>query len=423
MADDHASLLEQVDFLDPDTIQCPFGFYEALRTEAPVFELPRSPIPDRRVLVVSKYRLIKEEVLPRWQIFSNRFGALMGRSSEDPEIQAILAKGYPGVETMLTQDPPLQRQYRTLVSPLFAPRRVAAMEEKIARIANDLIDRFETKGEADFLVEFSTPLPIYVIADALGVPPEDHGRVKTWANAAIAAISQMKGREAAIEGAKASVEMQHYLVDLIEQRRADPRDDVISALVGAEFNRERPLTISEMLSMLSQLMVAGHETTTNALGGGLAYILKEQGAAQRLLADPDLLANAVEEILRLEASTKGMWRIVTEDSEVGGFQVKAGDILFLSYDAGNRDEDIFPDGERCLFDRANARDHLSFGGGLHTCVGAQLARRQMHIAFELLLKRLPNLRLTPGKNEFHYLESLLHRGFTGLQISFDPVPR
>lgn len=421
MADKGASILNQKDFLEADTIQCPFDFYEALRAEAPVFELPRSPIPGRRVLLVSKYRLIREEILPRWQTFSNRFGALMGRSSEDPEIRSILAKGYPGVETMLTQDPPLQRQYRTLVSPLFAPRRVAAMEENIARMANDLIDRFEAKGQADFLAEFSVPLPIYVIADAIGVPPEDHGRVKIWANAAIAAISQMKGREAAIDGARASVEMQHYLADLIEQRRAEPRDDVISSLVAAEFNRERPLTVPEMLSILSQLMIAGHETTTNALGGGLVYILNEPGAAQRFIANPDLLTNAVEEILRLEASTKGMWRIVTEDSMIGDFAVKAGDILFLSYDAGNRDEEIFSDGDRCLFDRTNAKDHLSFGGGLHTCVGSQLARRQMQIAFELLLKRLPNLHLTPGENDFRYLESMLHRGFTGLQISFDPV--
>lgn len=421
MAD--SGILAEKDFLDPETIQCPFDFYKALRSDAPVFELPRSPIPGRRVLLVSKYRLIKEEVLPRWQNFSNRFAMLMGRSSEDPEIQEILSKGYPGVETMLTQDPPLQRQYRALVSPLFAQRRVAAMEENIVRIANSLIDRFDAKGEADFLAEFSVPLPIYVIADALGVPPEDHGRVKNWANAAIAAISQMKGREAAVEGAKASVEMQHYLVDLIEQRRAAPRDDVISSLVSAEFNRERPLTIPEMLSILSQLMIAGHETTTNALGGGLVYILNEPGAAQRFIDDPGLLVGAVEEILRLEASTKGMWRIATEDSDIDGYPVKAGDILFLSYDSANRDEDVFSEGERCIFDRPNAKDHLSFGGGLHTCVGSQLARRQMQIAFELLLKRLPNLRLTPGKNDFRYLESMLHRGFTGLQISFDPVTR
>lgn len=423
MADSGASLLAQTDFLDPDTIQCPFSFYAAARAEAPVYELPRSPVPGRRVLLVSRYALIREEVLPRWKRFSNRFGALMGRATDDAEIAAIVAKGYPGVETMLTQDPPLQRQYRTLVSPLFSPRRVADMEPQIEQIVNDLIDRMEGQGEADFLAEFAVPLPISVIADALGAPRADHGKIKGWANASIAAISRMGGRDAAVRGAQASVEMQHYLADLIEKRRAEPRDDVISSLVAAQFANERPLTVSEMLSILSQLMIAGHETTTNALGGALVYILNEPGAAERFLADPDLLDNAVEEILRLEASTKGMWRIATEDTVIADVAVNAGDILFLSYDAANRDEAVFPDGDSCQFDRANAKDHLSFGGGVHTCIGAQLARRQMRIALEALLKRLPGLHLTPGKNDFRYLQSMLHRGFTGLHISFDPVHR
>ncbi|WP_084421663.1 cytochrome P450 [Henriciella litoralis] len=423
MAESKPSLLKSHDFMDREIIQSPFKFYQALRNEAPVYQLPKSPIPGKRVFVVSTYKLIREDVLPDWKTYSNRFGALMGQTlSKDPEIAEIEAQGYEPVDTMLTEDPPAQRKYRSIVSPAFSMRRVAGWDAAIEQIANDLIDQFEQKGEADFLKDFSIQLPIYVIADAIGVPRQDHKKIKGWADAAIAAISRMQGRDAAIESARASVEMQHYLVDLLEKRRQSPEDDILTILVNAKFDEDRGLTNSEMLSILRQLMIAGHETTTNALGGGLVYILSEPGAQAKFIETPDLLDNAVEEILRLEASTKGMWRIVNEDTTLGGVSLKQGDVLFLSYDSANRDEAVFENGDACQFDRSNASQHLSFGAGIHSCIGALLAKKEMRIAFELLLTRLPNLRLTPGRNSLEYLESLLHRGFRSLHISFD-APR
>ena len=412
------------DMMDPEVIQHPAPYYAQLRKYAPIYKLPRSPAPGRDVYFVSGYDIIRNEVLPNWRVFSNRFAELMGRGpTEDPEIAAIRGRGYEQVPTMLTEDPPAQRKYRALVNPAFTLARVEGMGPYITEIVDQLIDHFAEKGEADFLAEFSVPLPIYVIADQIGVPRADLPQVKAWADAGIAGIGRMKGREAEVRSAEARVEMQQYLVRIIDQRRIEPRDDIISQLLAARFDGERPLTVEEILSILQQLMVAGHETTTNALGGGLVYILRHPGAAADFAAHPEKLPNAVEEILRLEASTKGMWRIVTEDTVLAGVPIKAGSALFLSYDAANRDETHFENGDACVFDRPNAKAHLTFGAGTHACVGATLSRKQMVIAYERLFQRLPNLRLTEGRNEFHYLESILHRGFTQLHISFDPVIR
>jgi cytochrome P450 len=214
--------------------------------------------------------------------------------------------------------------------------------------------------------------------------------------------------------------MQQYFAAAIEARRQTPTGDVISDLANAMFQNERPLTTPEILSILQQLLVAGNETTTNALAGGMVYIISEPGAAERFAADPSLIPNAVEEILRLEAPTKHMWRVVTTDTELGGVALPAGAVLLLSYDAGNRDEAAFPDGEACRFDRANAAEHLSFGGGIHACLGALLSRKEMTIAYERLFSRLQNIRLAADQEPLRYFESILHRGFESLHLEFEP---
>jgi cytochrome P450 len=410
------SELSHREFMGADTLQCPFPFYAAARAEAPVYRLPNSPVPDTDVYLVTRYDLI-QAVLRDWRTYSNRFGALMGRgAARDPEVEAILAEGYPPVETMLTQDPPIQRAYRGLATKAFG---LARMDGYITQICDELIDGFIERGRCDFFAEFAIPLPVFVIADQLGVPRSDIDRFKRWSDDAIATIGRMKGREAVLRGARSQVEMQQYFAAAIEARRQTPRDDVISDLANASFQGERPLTTPEILSILQQLLVAGNETTTNALAGGMVYIIDEPGAVERIAADPSLIPNAVEEILRLEAPTKHMWRVVTTYTELGGTALPAGAALLLSYDAGNRDEAVFADGDKCQFDRANAIEHLSFGGGIHACLGALLSRKEMKIAYERLFARLTNIRLAPDREPPRYFESILHRGFESLHLQFD----
>ena len=415
------SELTRPDFMDPETIQCPFAFYAAARAEAPVYRLPNSPAPGKAVFLVTRYELI-QQVLRDWRTFSNRFGELMSRGDpSDPEIAAIQAQGYPTVPTMLTQDPPLQQKYRRLVTKAFSLARVERMGEYVNQICEELIDGFAPRGEVDFFREFAIPLPVSVIADQLGVPRQDMARFKRWSDDAIAALGRVQGRDAALQAARSSVEMQHYFAAIVEARRREPQDDVISDLANARFDEERLLAMPEILSILGQLLVAGNETTTNALAGGMLYVLAQPGMADRLAADPSLIPNAVEEILRLEAPTKHMWRMVTQDAELGGVSIPAGAVLLLSYDAANRDESVFAEPETCRFDRANAAEHLSFGGGLHYCVGALLARKEMTIAYERLFSRLKGLHLTPGQPPLRYIPSILHRGLEGMRLTFQPT--
>lgn len=414
--------LAKTDFMDAQTLQCPFPFYAAARQTAPVYRLPNSPAPGTDVYLVTRYELI-QKVLKDWRTFSNRFGALFARqNTDDPEIAAIQAQALPQVETMLTQDPPIQRDYRAMATKAFSLSRIEQMDGYITQICDELIDAFIARGACDFFAEFAIPLPVFVIADQLGVPRSDIERFKRWSDDSIASIGRMKGRDAMVRAARSQVEMQQYFVAAIEAARITPKNDVISDLANAKFKNERPLTNPEILSILQQLLVAGNETTTNALAGGMVYILQEPGAVERLAADPSLVPNAVEEILRLEAPTKHMWRVVTTDTELGGVSISAGSALLLSYDAANRDEERFPDGETCKFDRPNAAEHLSFGGGIHFCVGALLSRKEMTIAYQRLFAKLENIRIARGHEPLSYFPSILHRGFEKLHLEFEARP-
>ncbi|MBI1179365.1 MAG: cytochrome P450 [Alphaproteobacteria bacterium] len=412
------SRLDEMNFFDPQTVECPFAFYQAARAEAPVYKLPNSPIPGRDVWLVTPYKLV-HDVLRDWKTFSNRFAHLMSaRGQRDPDVEAIMAEGFPPVETMLTQDPPAQRNYRNLVNKAFSAGRVNSMEGYIRQICDELIDAMSAATECDFFEAFAIPLPVYVIADQLGVPRTDLPRFKRWSDDVIASLSQMGGKEEQLQGARSVVEMHKYFAAVVESRRAAPKDDIISDIANATLDEGRLLTLPEALSIIQQLLVAGNETTTNALAGGLGYILQTPGLADKLAADPSLIPNTVEEILRLEAPTKHMWRIVKEDTELGGVALPEGAILLLSYDAANRDEGKFEDGDAFDPCRGNAGAHLSFGMGIHFCVGALLARKEMTIAYQRLFARLTDLRLTPGRNELRHIASILHRGLTGLHISY-----
>jgi cytochrome P450 len=410
--------LAEMDFFDPQTVECPFAFYQAARSEAPVYKLPTSPIPGQDVWLVTPYKLV-HDVLRDWRTYSNKFAHLMSaRGQRDPEVEAIMAEGFPPVETMLTQDPPAQRNYRNLVNKAFSAQRVNSMEAYIRQICDELIDGMSKETSCDFFEAFAIPLPVYVIADQLGVPRVDLPRFKRWSDDIIASLSQMGGREDQLRGARSTVEMHRYFAAVVERRRAEPRDDIISDLANATLDEGRLLTLSEALSILQQLLVAGNETTTNALAGGLGYILETPDLADELGADPSLIPNAIEEILRLEAPTKHMWRITTRETELGGVTLPEGAILLLSYDAANRDEAKFGDGDAFDPCRQNAGAHLSFGMGTHFCVGALLARKEMAIAYERLFSRLADLRLTPGRNDLRHITSILHRGLTGLHITY-----
>jgi cytochrome P450 len=403
----------------PGTLSSPFAFYQRMLARGPVAQAPCTPFS-----FVWSHELCSEAT-GRVAEFSNAFGdALAGARATDPEVKAILDTGWPAVDTLLTADPPRHTRFRKLVNLAFSMKRVDAMEDEIRAIATGLLDAMlpppgET-GEAEFVAAFAVPLPVMVIARQIGMADLPVGKVKHWSDAFTDRLGQMIGREREIECARAVVEFQHHVKGLIDARRARPTDDILSDLVHARVEGEQPLDDAEIMSILQQLMVAGNETTTSTLAGGLLLLIENPAEQSKLRADPALIPNAVEEMLRLESPTAGMWRVVKQDAEIGGMAVRAGTMLHLRYAAANRDPARYPDPDRFDVERANARTHLAFGRGIHMCIGNMLSRKELLVAFQEILKRMDAIALAEGA-QLEWPPNMLLRGLKALPITFRAV--
>jgi len=413
--------LDQINPFDPELLQDPYPYFTRLREEAPVYRHPGSG-----VVSVSTYDLIME-VNSQPLVFSNDFGAQLrsgAPTQQDPEEIAIMSQGVPVANTMLTADPPAHTRYRKLAGQAFTYKRVEGMGEYVARVTNDLIDAFAADGRCEFKSAFANHLPMTVIADALGAPRQDMDRFHRWSEAFVVQLGGVSDRETRLEAARRIVEFQRYFIDKIEEKRANPTEDIISDLVRADLAAEgdpRKMDHSELLSILQQLLVAGNETTAHTLTAGLYYLISNPDQMAKVLADPELIPGLVEETLRYLTPTNNMWRVAMRDAEIGGFAVKKGELILVRYGSGNRDPGHFADPDRFDVARENARSHLAFGAGIHTCIGASLARKEMQIAFPILLQRLRNLRFQDGANAFRYSPNILLRGVLELHIAFDPA--
>jgi cytochrome P450 len=404
------------DFFSPEVIESPYEFYETIRRDAPVYQLPGTDI-----YMLSRWDDIRQ-VNRDTDTFSNDFQDLLKGPDPSPEAAAIYADGYEQPPTLLTLDPPEHKVFRSLINKVFSARRVEKMRDYIEQVVDELIDEFIDKGECEFVQDFATPLPVYVIADQLGVPRKDLRRIKAWSDAFASRLGGMASAEEEIENARLIVEYQHYLADIIADRRANPQDDMISDLANNTIKHadgERLMTVEELLSMIEQLLVAGNETTTSATTGGLLSLIQLSDQLQILLDDPGMIDNAVEEILRLESPSAGLWRVVTKDTEIQGVQIPKGALLQLRYAAANRDERVFDEPEKMDVCRKNADEHIAFGYGTHFCPGAFLGRKEMQVAFQRILQRMTNIRLAEGKNDLTHWPNMVLRGLKELHITFD----
>jgi cytochrome P450 len=405
-------------FFDEKVLNCPYDFYQTLQEQAPVYQLPGT-----NIFMVTRHADIKK-LLKDTETYSNNFNHLLKGPEPTPEVTAIYAKAWQPVDTMITADPPRHKTYRTLVNKVFSASRVDAMEEYMKTIVHELIDSFIERGECDFIREFTTPLPVYVIADQLGVPRKDLKNFKHWSDSFARRLSQMATPQEQVEDAQNIVAFQFYFEKMIDERRKNPRNDMISDLVTTsiedpENGEVRPLNMEELQSILQQLMVAGNETTTSAITGGMVSLIQNPAQMQALQDDPGKIANAVEEILRMESPSAGMWRVVKKDTEFHGVQIPKDSLVMLRYHAANRDRQLFDDPNDIDIDRDNADDHIAFGQGIHFCPGAMLARKEMNVAFEALLSRLDNIRLVEEKSDLSYWPNIVLRGLKELHIRFD----
>ena len=397
---------------DPAIMQDPFPFYQWALANAPVVELPGTGIK-----VIMNYAMCSEAA-GRPDDFSNAFTAtLSGALAADPEVSGILAQGWPQIDTLLTADPPVHTRFRKLVNLAFSMPRVNALEAGIREKVSGLIDKFSDKGECEFVSEFCVPLPVMVICEQLGFDQSWHSDVKRWSDAFADRLGHMISRERELECAREIVEFQNAVKVKIDERRATPMNDLLSDVVNARMEGEQPLNDAEILSIAQQLMVAGNETTTHAIAGGIVHMARNPDQVAILRANPQLIGNAVEEVLRLDTPTAGMWRVVTRDCKLGDYEFKGGSMVLVRYAAANRDPAQFPEPDSFQVERKNARTHLAFGKGIHMCVGNMLSRKEMTVAFETLLDQIDDIRIADGA-VLEVAPNLLLRGYKAVPITF-----
>ena len=400
------------DYLSAEVLADPFAAYQYAVANHPVYAVPGSGL-----TIVTSYALVAEAT-SRIDDFSNDFSAILaGRRSSDPDVTAVLEKGWPQRNTLLTADPPDHTRFRKLVNLAFSMKRVDALEAHMRGIVTGLINRFIGDGKCEFVGQFAMPLPVQMISEQIGIDRTDFATVKRWSDAFADRLGGMISKERELECAAEVVEFQHALKAKIDARRASPTDDLLSDLVNAQVDGERPLDDAELLSIIQQLMVAGNETTTASLAGGLVQLIRNPDQVDKVRADPSLVRNLVEEVLRTESPTAGLWRVVQRDTELGGVPVKSGTMLMLRFAAANRDPAKFENPDRFDIGRKNANAHLAFGRGIHMCVGNMLSRKELAVAFDELLKRLDRIEIA-NEAAMIYPPNMLLRGLSALPIRF-----
>ncbi|RLT39987.1 MAG: cytochrome P450 [Chloroflexi bacterium] len=291
--------------------------------------------------------------------------------------------------SVLASDPPEHTFLRGIVNRAFTPRSVELLRPRMEEIVASLLDELPDTGEWDLMDGLAQPLPVIVIAELLGIPPEDRAQFKVWSQHIALTTDIMQSQESIESIRQATSELVEYFGGFIEDRRRQPREDLISALVAAETEGRR-LTGAEVLAFAILLLVAGNETTTNLIGSGMRTLLAHPEAAAALRAQPERIPAAIEEMLRYDSPVQGIVRFATREVEVGDKTLRKGDVIMGMTGAANRDPDQFPNPTAFDLDRGDTR-HLAFGMGIHYCVGAPLARVEGAIAFRALLERWPSI--------------------------------
>jgi cytochrome P450 family 142 subfamily A polypeptide 1 len=309
-------------------------------------------------------------------------------------------------QSLIDEDDPRHTQLRTLINKGFTPRMVNKLEPVFQKIVDETLDEIADRGVCDFVRDVAVPLPLLLIADMLGIEREDRESFHQWSDAMMAGDGNFDDPEIMQKAGEAFVAYSTYITAVIEDRRVNPRDDLVSILVGAQdsgvlerFDNDEPLVEGgeaqvelandELIMLLVLLLAAGNETTRNALSGGMQLLIENPGERQKLIDDPSLIPDAVDEMLRLTTPVHSFARTVTEETELGGRNLAKGDRVLMLYPSANRDAQVFdaPDEFRI----ARKSNHLAFGVGAHFCLGSNLARMEMRVAFTELLRRLPNM--------------------------------
>ena len=389
----------------------PYPVYQQLREEAPVYWSE-----GWGAWVVTRYYDVMEVLLDSERFSSAGRVSYLLRQLPDEALRQVAALERHYDIGLAHSDSPDHTRLRALLNRVFTPRMVETRRARVAEVANGLIDNVVANAQMDIINDLAYPLPATIIAEMIGAPKEDIALFRDWA-VAINRLFEKGGRisEASAKAAQDSLHiMKDYITRLVEVRRNDPQDDLISRLATAEHETDK-LTIAELVSTAVTFFVAGHETTTNLIGNGMLALLQHPDQMQLLRDNPALINVAVEEMLRYEPSVPRGWRIVKQNMTLRGQDIPQGALIFPILAAANRDPAQFRDFDRFNIQREGNK-HIAFGYGIHFCLGAPLARLEGGVVINTILQRLPEIRLATAT--LNWRRDIAIRSLDALPVKF-----
>ena len=419
---------EEVDLTNVDVQQCPYDAYKKLREEAPVYKDPKTGF-----FIITKYKDVRT-VLTDTENFKNSLGA--AAQKEDANINSdhvkkgiklFKEKGWVPAPTLAGRDDPNHKEMRSIFNQAFRPSKIKELEPEVKNLSYQLINSFISDGYCNWVKQFSIPLPLKIIGIQMGIENEnDLWKIKNSTDAFFHRIGMMLSEEEELETIEREIEGQHYFQPIFEKLRECPNDTLLSDLVNTEIEAwGRTLNDNELhAEMMADTFVGGSETTTNALSAGMRILIERNDIWEKLKSDQDkYLKVFIEEVLRLESPVQSLMRNAAKDVELNGVKIPKGSVINVRYAAANRDSDIFEDPEEVNLDRKKAGAHMAFGSGIHHCLGAPLARRELYWGFKAALDLFDEVKFSEDKNDFAYHPHYLLRSLKELHIEFTPADK
>jgi cytochrome P450 len=418
--------LDEINLLDVKLQNCPYHAYEMLRDEAPAWIDPVTGF-----YVITRFEDIRKLLLDTKNFSNDMRGGQGGSREQLDSARAVRMntlyeeKGWVPGATLAGRDDPNHKQMRTMFNEAFKPKKIEGMDSFVRDTAYKLIDAFVDDGQCDWIKQYAVPLPLIVIGQQMGVPEADIWKIKAWTDAWVQRLGMMQTEEEEQWSVEMEIEAQHYFQPIFERLRKEPDETLLSDMVNRVIPEwERPLTDNELhAEMMADTFVGGSETTTNAIGYGLKLLIENPDVWQKLRSNPDkYLRTFCEEVVRLEGPVQGLFRMAANDVEMHGVLIPKGAMINVRYAAANRDEREFECPADLNLEREKPGRHIGFGSGIHHCLGAPLARRELFWAFQALIDRVDGMRFTLGANSFEVAPNFSLRAMQELRIEFDAKP-
>ena len=411
--------LDEINFLDPGIQNCPYPAYELLRNEAPVWQDPLTGF-----FVITRFEDLRAILLDTDHFSNSNHGG--GRTTVHSEraqrmSQLYEEKGWLPAPTLAARDDPNHKQMREMFNEAFRPSKINSLDPFVKATAYRLIDDFIDDGHCNWVKQMAVPLPLLIIGKQMGAREEDIWRIKAWTDAWVQRLGMMQSEEEERWSVEMEIEAQHYFQPVFERLRKEPDDTLLSELVNRVIPEwGRPLNDNELhAEMMADTFVGGSETSTNAISAGVMLLIQQPEVWATLKAAPEKhLRTFVEEVVRLEGPVQGLFRVAAKDIELHGVQIPKGAMINVRYAAANRDEREFECPETLDLQRQKPGRHLGYGSGVHHCLGAPLARRELYWAFKALVDRVDDMWFAPGKNDFTVAPNFALRALKELHIEF-----